>query len=253
MLIPSSRHTRDDLALWTELEAADACHAASRSHNRKVEESCREIVQTVSRGGYFCCVSGGKDSSVLVSLLDQCGLLHKVACVWMRAVPKHNPDCPSQLNLLQQRFPQMQLHVFDYESPVPDRMTPLETDRIATMNFHAACETANREYGTPITGIRGDESRARLLRLATLGFHSSKSFCPIGWWTLSDVYAHAHQRNVPLHPAYGMLGGGRYQRHRLRVDALFGERGDGSGRAEWEQEYYGDVLNRLTAASRTRS
>ena len=41
------------------------------------------------------------------------------------------------------------------------------------------------------------------------------------------------------------LPGGRFPRDRIRVASLSGRRGDGMGRAEWEREYYGDVLRRL--------
>ena len=68
--------------------------------------------------------------------------------------------------------------------------------------------------------------------------------------TAADVMAYLARFNLPVHPAYGMLGSGRYDRERIRVATLGGERGGGAGRREWESEYYGDVLNRIAAKVR---
>jgi len=53
--------------------------------------------------------------------------------------------------------------------------------------------------------------------------------------------------NLPVHPAYAMTAGGRWDRKHIRVASLGGQRGAQYGRREWEREYYGDVLRRLEA------
>ena len=62
-----------------------------------------------------------------------------------------------------------------------------------------------------------------------------------------ETFGYLAAHDLPVHPAYAMLGGGRWERDRIRVASLGGRRGDGIGRAEWEREYYSDVLNRLAA------
>lgn len=79
------------------------------------------------------------------------------------------------------------------------------------------------------------------------GVATEKVCRPIIDWTTNDVFAALRMLDLPVHPAYAMSGGGRWSRDRLRVDCIGGERGRGIGRAEWEQEYYGDVLRRLAA------
>ena len=68
---------------------------------------------------------------------------------------------------------------------------------------------------------------------------------PISAWRESDVFSYLAKNKLPVHPAYAMLGGGRWPRHRLRVAEIGDTHGTGGGRREWEQEYYGDVLRRL--------
>ncbi|TXH99574.1 MAG: hypothetical protein E6Q76_19695 [Rhizobium sp.] len=61
----------------------------------------------------------------------------------------------------------------------------------------------------------------------------------------ADVFAYLAFHGLPVHPNYAMLGAGRWPREYLRTAPLGGKRGDQFGRAEWEREYYGDVLRRL--------
>lgn len=246
MLISSWRHTDEDIRLWSEYEGADITHSESLQFKNLVARSLAAIREFASGCDLaYVSVSSGKDSAATIGLLDEAEVLAELPAVWLRAVPKHSPDAPQQLSEMQVKFPGMALEIVDYDSPVPAKLTPLQADTIATSNFKVACLETQRRYGKAIMGIRADESRQRLMRIARLGYESSTSFLPIGWWSLQDVYSYCASREIPLHPAYGMLGGGRYDRSKIRVDAMLGERGDGSGRVEWEREYYGDILARL--------
>ena len=61
---------------------------------------------------------------------------------------------------------------------------------------------------------------------------------------LQETKQYLNKYNLPIHPNYAMLGGGRYDRNNLRVDCLAGTQGNGMGRNEWEKEYYQDIVNR---------
>ena len=98
-----------------------------------------------------------------------------------------------------------------------------------------------------LLGIRAKESGARKLSAFVHGEATEVKCRPILFWDEMDVFGYLASRNLPVHPVYAMLGGGRWQRGRLRVSSLGGRRGDGMGRAEWEKEYYGDVLNQIRA------
>jgi phosphoadenosine phosphosulfate reductase len=79
------------------------------------------------------------------------------------------------------------------------------------------------------------------------GLNSPKGCSPIGRWNTADVFGYLAIHDLPIHPAYAMLGGGRWPRERLRVAEIGDTHGAGGGRAEWEKEYYQDVINRLLA------
>lgn len=246
MLIPSDRHTSADLALWAELEEADRIHYETLRRSGKVERSLTEL-ERFAAAPCHAAFSGGKDSLAVLGLLEAAGLLGRVPVVWLRAVPKANPDAAAAVERAATFFG-VGVEVVPYESPVPGHdLTRLGAEAIATRAFKTACDRTAARLGTPVVGMRADESPDRRRRFARWGLESPVSFAPLGRWSLADVYAYAAAADLPLCPVYGMLGGGRWPRDRLRVDALFGERGDGSGRAEWEREYYGDVLRGLEA------
>lgn len=72
---------------------------------------------------------------------------------------------------------------------------------------------------------------------------TAKTCRPIIDWPTEAVFAYLAHYRLPTHPNYGMLGGGRWDRGRLRVGgSVGGSDGDNFGRAEWEREYYGDLL-----------
>ena len=77
-----------------------------------------------------------------------------------------------------------------------------------------------------------------------MGSQQKKTLAPLSLWKSDDVFAYIEQHGLPLHPVYGMLGGGRYDRKHLRVDCIGGIEGNGIGRLEWEKEYYPDVLRK---------
>lgn len=245
-LIPSDRHRPDDLELWGEFESADRIRGASDRVRRLEDRSIAEIREFVADGATHLCWSGGKDSTALLGVAERAGLLPSLPVVWFRAMPKHNPDVPRVMEAIQSRFG-IRVDVIDYESPYPIRMTSLQAEEVASRNFLAACRGYDRDHGRRIIGVRADESRVRRIKMRTWGLSSPNSCTPLGWWTGEDVFGYLAIRNLPVHPAYAMLGGGRWPREHLRIDALGGERGDERGRRDWELEYYGDVLRRLEA------
>ena len=238
MLIPSARHRPEDLSLWAELEEADLVHGQRLLRSGKVERSVAALLAFAAAGPCHLCLSGGKDSTALAGIAALAGL--SLPAVWFRAVPKHNPEIPAVFDVLG-----VSCEIVDYESPVPLRLTSLEAEAVAGRNFMAACRAYEKEHGRRVLGVRADESRVRLLKMKRWGLSTDNSCTPLGWWTVADVFGFLAVRGLPVHPTYAMLGGGRWKREDLRIDALMGERGDGRGRAEWEREYYGDVINRL--------
>jgi phosphoadenosine phosphosulfate reductase len=234
MLIASHRHTPDDLALWAEHEAADRVHGATL--DAKIERAI-EVICQFAQDRCYAGISWGKDSIVLAHLIATSGI--EIPCVWFRIEPVCNPDCARVANefLKQWRL--------QYESIT-------RTCRVDADGWHAsgtlesaAAEAETRWGNRRILGIRADESNVRRLTCLRNGEDSVSSCRPLAWWTAQDVMGYLARFDLPTHPAYAMLGGGRYDRWWIRVASLGGRRGDGMGRAEWEREYYGDALRRL--------
>lgn len=96
-----------------------------------------------------------------------------------------------------------------------------------------------------INGVRKDESGMRKMSARVHGICTEKMCRPIIYWKGDHVFAYLYQRGLPVHPAYAMSFGGKRDRHRIRVGSIGGERGTEFGRAEWEKEYYPDIVNHI--------
>jgi phosphoadenosine phosphosulfate reductase len=232
MLIASHRHTPQDLALWRDHYAADLLHFLS-------PRRCYEIVQEFAERPCYCSVSWGKDSVVVAAMVAM--VAPHVPLVWVRPVGVECPGCDKVRDAFLSAFPGMQYH-----EPTADAdmwLDPNVTNEEAFAPAVAATGTVRR-----IVGVRAEESGRRRLSMRHHGLATPNVCRPIGWWKNQDVFAYLAQNNLPTHSNYAMLGGGRWRRDKLRVAALGGDTGDQFGRAEWEQEYYGDVLARMRRA-----
>lgn len=237
VLIPSSRHTKADLRLWAEYERADLVHDLGA----KVDRSLQTIAE-FDKGHCYAGVSWGKDSTVLAHLIAISR--PEMPVVWHRIEPIKSPECEAVRDHFRRQWP------LNYHEIVRwCRRGKDEWHASGTLES-AAAEAVARFGERRILGIRADESRERRLTCLINGTSSALSCRPLAWWTVQDIFSYLAQHELPVHPAYAMLGGGRYDRSRLRVASLGGKRGDGLGRAEWEREYYGDVLARLSVFGR---
>lgn len=223
MLIITHRHTREDLRLWREYENADLVHAATL--DCKISKAINSIREFALEPCY-CAVSWGKDSVVVAHLTARAAFCVPLGHLLIRATVAVNPDCSAvrdmYLAITQQQYVEAEGRVTKQH----------DFDMLA------------KAVGTSrhINGVRADESSDRRLSRIMHGIRTDRVCRPIIDWTSADVMAYLARFSLPVHPAYGMLGGGRYERKHLRVATLGGERGGGCGRREWEQEYYGDVL-----------
>ena len=245
MLIVSPRHRPRDLELWAEQEEADLIHAGTTAFAAKVERAIDEICDFAARKRCYAGVSWGKDSTVLAHLIHSGVSRLKDATptlVWVKVSPIANPDCDRVADDFLERF------------WAPYHRVDIDCDR-DLFGFHATgtlergFSQAARFTGATahISGVRAEESGERKWRMRKWGAETIRTLAPIGWWSHADVFGYLASRDLPVHPAYAMQGGGRWPRSRIRVASLGGRRGDGMGRAEWEAEYYGDLLRRLSA------
>lgn len=242
MLLNSHRHTPADLELWSALEYADHVHAI---HPKRWERAVNAILSfVVSQPPCYAGVSWGKDSVVVAHLLwSTC---RHVPLIHLRPT-NHNPDCDAVRDAYFARFPGQPYCevVVDY-SQLPRNLTDHKRDKETDRIWYAAIRQCGEPYGgRHILGIRKDESTGRAIRLFRWGENSPNASAPIGFWTTQDVFGYLAANGLPVHPAYACLGGGRWPRERLRVAEIGDTHGKGSGRNDWEREYYGDTLRRL--------
>lgn len=243
MLVHSDRHRPEDLELWKELEAADLAHdRTARVCTAKAERARQEIRRFVETGPCYCSVSWGKDSVVLGDLVHD--VAPSVPLVWVRVEPIRNPDCAD----VRDAFLRLHSGCDYHEIEVWCERDEHGWHATGTLETGFRLVAARLGASRYLSGIRADESVIRAISLRHRGLATASSCRPLGWWSEADVFAYLGARGLPVHPAYGMLGGGRWDRRHLRVASLGGRRGDQFGRADWEAEYYGDVLRRLQAA-----
>lgn len=255
MLISSDRHRPEDLELWEEYEESDREYYRTHGMGERERAAREEVAQffAETKGRFYVGVSWGKDSVVVAHLAQRVlsrapghrrVMPHNMPLVWVRVEPICNPHCRDVRDVYLRKT----LPVYD-EIEVS---CYVDTDGVhATGTLESGFSVAAKRYGNAyVSGIRSKESGARALSRAVHGVQTSRTCRPIIDWPTEAVFAYLTHHNLPIHPNYAMLGGGRWDRNRIRVASLGGRRGDGMGRTEWEQEYYGDVLARLAKIGR---
>lgn len=252
MLIPSPRHTAKDLELWREYEVADLIHGKRPALQRRVARSLSAIGEFIGRGPCYCGVSWGKDSVVVADLVRQVD--PSIPLVHLRPT-NHNPDCDEVREAYFATRTDQPYHeiAVDY-SAIPHDAIDLDRDRLTDKRWNAAWQSASDRFGEHyISGIRAGEGRNRMMRCARWGESSINTCAPLAWWSAADIHGYLAINDLPSHPAYACLGGGRWPRDRIRTAEIGDTHGKGGGRREWEWEYYGEVLRRLAAGVNLQS
>lgn len=240
MLLQSDRHTKEDLQIWREIESVDML----RSVNRKAIKSLN-VIAGFCRDPCYCSVSWGKDSVVIANLVTN--LKPEVPLVWVRPIGAEMPYCQDVRDEFLRQHPNSDYRECEVDADLWN--DPSVSNERAFLPARLAAGTRRR-----IVGVRADESATRTLSMRCHGVETDEVCRPIGWWTIDDVFAFLAQHELPVHPSYAMLGGGRYQRKHRRVASMGGEWGNQFGRNEWEMEYYPDIINRMKhAASKSNS
>jgi phosphoadenosine phosphosulfate reductase len=245
MLIPSHRHSAEDLEIWEVEEQTDAIHAQRVNLEKKARDSMDVIDRFSAESTGYLGVSWGKDSVVVAHLAWRLQLsgARPWPMVWVRIEGADNPECPN----VRDRFLELCKGV-DYEEVLvtKDEMAS-RTGRLAAMDvvqaghrigFARAAELYGDRY---VSGVRSAESTARKLRTLRFGTSTDRTCAPIAWWSDRDVFAYLFANGLPVHPAYACTMGGILDRSRVRVAGIGGKRGSGVGRGEWERRYYPEV------------
>ena len=229
MLIQCERHTDKDIDLWKEHEEVDLLNYTLLNIKSKTERAIEILTEFAP--DYFS-ISWGKDSVVLAHL------------AWgfsKKSVLAHFTHVADALYFNDVR------DCFLFSYPIQYHEFSKEIGRVDEFfDFHAlqikkqASVALGKRY---VTGIRTQESPERKITVRKNGLISGNSCRPIARWTTDDIFAYLAHHNLPVHPNYAMLGGGRYERNSIRVGPMW--MGSQKGKEMWEKEYYGDVLRKL--------
>jgi phosphoadenosine phosphosulfate reductase len=227
MLIITHRHTPKDIDSYSQYLEID------RSTLWSEEKACRsiyEIKKWCSLHRATALTSWGKDSIVMLHLLVK--LRVNIPVVWIKFSDRYNPDC----ELVRDTF--LRSFDIDYHEEIFDYKEVRKGDK-----HWKAVEKKYSPYR--ITGVRNDESKGRLIQYLVSGHNSIHGCRPLALWKSSEIFAYIEQNNLPLCPVYGYLGGGRWDRMRIRTHSIAGTTANGIGRTEWEKEYYPDLLRKV--------
>jgi phosphoadenosine phosphosulfate reductase len=244
MLLKSNRHRVADLALWAELEAADFVHGEQLSRSRRGEIAIEVMRKFSDEGPCYVATSWGKDSTVLAHLLHLSGLQIPLVNIAQHGLG-YDQYVPDVRDDFLSRFP-----VAEYHEEVVD-LLPIPANGKRSPALDIGIRRVSEKYQTSryIGGIRAAESGVRKISIKMRGIATTSSCHPIGWWSADDVFGWLAYHNLPVHPSYAMLGGGRWNREQIRVSTIGGPKGTERGRVEWETEYYGDILRKIHCQS----
>lgn len=244
MLIPSHRHTPEDLEAWDVEERTDALHAQRVDLEKKARAAMEEIAAFAVFGGYLG-VSWGKDSVVVAHLAWRAAKAgaKSLPFVWVRIEGVDNPDCELVRHAFLSEHPLLRYsEEFVSSHDLTNRPEKLHRhDAVMAghrIGFARAATTFGDRY---VSGVRAAESGARKLRTMRFGTTTDRTCAPIAWWSDRDVFAYMLVNRLPVHPAYACTMGGILDRARVRVAGIGGQRGSGVGRNEWERRYYPEV------------
>ena len=246
MLIESNRITAQDRRQWDELLEIDMINAESDGFRKREALTLDIIKKFIDKSGpYYVSVSWGKDSVVLADMFYR--LKAETKYIYIRNLARE----PEGNMAVREGF--FRTHIINYKEFCYDYSNADETyfDRNGNpKKWQHILEDLQKNYGCHVTGIRYDESAKRRRRFLFMGIETVNSFAPFRYFTCQDIFAYLYKYNLPVHPNYAMLGGGRWDKYRIRVAAIGNKEGDGMGRTEWEREYYPDILARINKEKR---
>ena len=241
MLIFCDRHKPEDLKHWEAHETCDLYHAESKGFKYRLDKTLSIIKEYMSNNRfYYIGVSWGKDSVVLAHMIHTLKI-GRPLFVYIRMIDNENPYSV----IVRDAF--LSKYDINYkEESYSYKNAPYAWFKNGKpVRWYQILNEMRLKHGAHVTGIRKDESAKRKMRFIGHGRESINSFAPFEFFTVKDIFAYLKTNNLPIHPNYAMLGGGRYERDRLRVASLGNKEGDGIGRAEWEKEYYPDILRKI--------
>lgn len=251
MLIDSPRLLAADREAWARLEYYDDALSADPDLTRLETQAARAVATFAAAGEFYVSVSWGKDSvaAAHIALLA----VPDARVVWVRSQHWEMPECDQVRDVFLKQHPRARYEEIPVVLRNPKRGEPGYDER--HLDPHADHQDILKETlsGRYVSGLRAEESRMRRMSIAHRGLVTANTCRPIGRWNAVQVFAYLHREGLPVHPAYAMTVGGRHDRRWLRVHPLCSAPPArsavyGGDSAEWEVQYYRDVMVQARAA-----
>lgn len=245
VLIPSSRHRPEDLALWRRLEMADRLNYLLRRVENRIPRALECLRRFIKEGTCYNSISWGKDSLVTTHLLwclqQEWAPASRITTYRVFMPGIETPGTNEVEAEFLRRWPLLYQRV---EVPHDPKWIREEDKREKALTLGIAKANRLAETNRWIGGLRATESVVRRLGMRKGGVHGTSCW-PLASWRVQDVFAYLAYHDLPVHPNYAMTGGGFWKRDSLRVCMLGNYRGRRHGRLLWEEWYYGDVLEEM--------
>lgn len=222
------------------MEQADKIHGERIDASGYGSKAIDSMAQFFQSGPCYVATSWGKDSTVLAHLLALSGLNIPLVNIAQHG-PQSDPYCADVRDRFLARFS------VQYHEIAIDADNSRQKENQKAPGLVEGIKIVYSKFGTSryIGGVRASESGVRKIHFRSRGITCQSSCHPIAWWSEEDIFGWLTYHDLPVHPAYAMTGGGRWDRRKIRVSILAGAKGNQFGRREWEQEYYGDILRRI--------
>jgi phosphoadenosine phosphosulfate reductase len=246
VLIDSPRLTAADRAAWARLEHYDDALSADPKLDRLEAQGIAAVAEFAGvDDGWYVSVSWGKDSVVAAHIALQA--VPDARVVWVKSKHFEMPECEAVRDAFLAMHPRARYDEAEVTLRNPKRGEPGYDTR--HLDPHADHQDVLKEEltGRYVSGLRAEESRMRRMSIGHRGLVTRNTCRPIGRWDATQVFAYLYREGLPVHPAYAMTVGGRLDRRWLRVHPLCSAPPAmsavyGSDSAEWEDQYYGDVI-----------
>jgi phosphoadenosine phosphosulfate reductase len=182
------------------------------SRRRRLERLCADATGAIRTWAARCVrpyvsFSGGKDSTVLLHLARRA--VPGIAAIFAVDAEGTLPEIDQMMAWWQAMDPAAPLHRLVWGSAVADYAKyGVDSDR-SDFGANVARLTAEMGFDGTITGVRGDESKARTIHAAThAGIRrdrrGSVRLDPLLRWTADDVWAYLAQHRLPYCRGYDL-------------------------------------------------
>lgn len=228
-------------------------------HRRRVERALEFVGAMLSQcRNPYVAWSGGKDSTVLLHLCMRVRPSIPAVCCQtdidlpdnIEFVPRAAAEMGINLTVIRPRVSAWEVLV---ETGGPFGQVNVATSRLDRECFFEPIMALVRERGYDLVflGLRGEESRARLLNRRVRGLsyrnqtHDITTATPIADWSGRDVMAYLVGNDIPINPVYSKT---KFHPEPERVREGWwvpGEKGAAHGGVLWLRYYYPELYQRL--------